>query len=213
MKKSPLFSFPCRFLKKWSFLKNQPIPTDDSITFYYVMTTLVISLINFLMAIINYHQELHIIPPYEYCIRSEIHASPTKVLIYFILPIIFILIVNVFFDSNIWQMPYSTHVNLKDIYSAIFAQTSIKSSVLTFLILMCIVSTTFLPIWLQLSVNENGLMAHSFLLPLLIVKGPYIAFWTHQTEVRNLEEARHNYMVLKFGPQNKPSKMKENTDV
>ena len=213
MKKSPRFSFPCRFLKKWSFLKNQQGPTDDSIIFYYAMVTLVISLLFFLMAIINHHQELHGIPPYEYCIRSEIHASPTKILIYFILPIIIILIVTVFFDSNIWQMPYSTHVNLKDIYSAIFAQTSIKSSVLTFLILMCIVSTTFLTKWLQLSVNGNGLMAHSFVLPLLIAKGPYIASWTHQTEVRNLEEAKHNYIVLRFGQQNKPAKMEENTDV
>ena len=176
------------------------------------MITLVISLHFFLMAIINHHQELHGIPPYEYCIRSEIHASPNKILLYFIFPIIIILIVTLFFDSNIWQMQYSTHVNLKDIYSAIFAQTSIKSSILTFLILMCIVVTTWLTKWLQLSVNGNGLMAHSFVLPLLIVKGPYIASWTYQTEVRNLEEAKHNLMVLKIELQNKPFKMDDSSE-
>ena len=171
------------------------------------MITLVISLLFFLMAIINHHQELHGIPPYEYCIRSEIHASPTKMLLYFILPIIIILIITLFFDCNIWQMPYSTH--LKDIYSAIFDQTSIKSSILTFLILMCTVLTTLLTKWLQLSVNGSGLMGYSFVLPLLIVKGPYILSWTYQTDVKNLEKAKHNYMVLRFGTKNKPIKMEE----
>ena len=56
-------------------------------------------------------------------------------------------------------------------------------------------------------------MGHSFVLPLLIVKGPYIASWTYQTEVKNLEEAKHNYMVLKIELQNKPSKMEESADV
>ena len=174
------------------------------------MITLVISLLFFLMAIINHHQELHGIPPYEYCIRSEIHASPTKMLLYFILPIIIILIITLFFDCNIWQMPYSTH--LKDIYSAIFDQTSIKSSILTFLILMCTVLTTLLTKWLQLSVNGSGLMGYSFVLPLLIVKGPYILSWTYQTDVKNSEKAKHNYMVLRFGTKNKPFKMEESSE-
>ena len=163
----------------------------------------------FMMAIINHHQELHILPAYENCIRSEIHASPAKIFLYFILPIIIAFLVTLFFDSNIWQMPYSTHVNLKDIYSAIFAQTSIKSSVLTFVILMCMVLVTFLTKWLQLSVNGNGLMVNSFILPLLMVKGPCILSWTFRTDVKNLEEAKHNYMVLRFGPKNKPIKMEE----
>ena len=177
------------------------------------MITLVISLLFFLMAIINHHQELHGIPPYEYCIRSEIHASPAKIFLYFILPIIIAFFVTLFFDSNIWQMSYSTHANLKDIYSAIFAQTSIKSSVLTFVILMCMVLVTFLTKWLQLSVNGNGLMVNSFILPLLMVKGPCILSWTFRTDVKNLEEAKHNYMVLKIELQNKPSKMEESADV
>ena len=167
----------------------------------------------FMMAIINHHQELHILPPYENCIRSEIHASPAKIFLYFILPIIIAFLVTLFFDSNIWQMPYSTHVNLKDIYSAIFAQTSIKSSALTFLTLMGTLLTLLLSKWLQLSVTGDGLVIHSFVLPLLIVKGPYIASWTYQTEVKNLEEAKHNYMVLKIKLQNKPSKMEESVDV
>ena len=158
-----------------------------------------------MMIMINYHQELHMIPTYENCIRSEIHASPGKIFLYFILPIVIAFCITLFFDSNILQIPYS---HVKDIYSAVFAQTSIKSSVLTFLILMW-VSITFLTKWLQLSVNESGLMGHSFVLTLLIVKGPYILSWTFQTDVKNLEEAKHNYMVLRFGPKNKPIKMEE----
>ena len=91
--------------------------------FYYGMITSVMVLYLFMMAIINHHQELHTLPPFENCMRSEIHASPAKIFLYFTLPIFIAFIVTLFFDSNIWQMPYSTHVNLKDIYSAIFAQT------------------------------------------------------------------------------------------
>ena len=68
---------------------------------------------------------------------------------------------------------------------------------------------TFLTKWLQLSVNGSALMGHSFVLTLLIVKGPYILSWTFQTDVKNLEEAKHNYMVLRFGPKNKSLKMEE----
>ena len=159
-----------------------------------------------MMIMINYHQELHMIPTYENCIRSEIHASPGKIFLYFILPIVIAFCITLFFDSNILQIPYS---HVKDIYSAVFAQTSIKSSVLTFLILICMVLVTFLTKWLQLSVNGNGLMVNSFILPLLMVKGPCILSWTFRTDVKNLEEAKHNYMVLRFGPKNKPIKMEE----
>ena len=186
-------------------MKNQHSLKDKSIMYYYGIITSVVVLYLFMMAIINHHQELHIIPTYENCIRSQIHASPTKMFLYFILPILIAFFVTLLFDSNIWQLPYS---HVKDIYSAIFAQTSIKSSVLTFLILMW-VSITFLTKWLQLSVNESGLMGHSFVLTLLIVKGPYILSWTFQTDVKNLEEAKHNYMVLRFGPKNKSLKMEE----
>merc|ERR1711920_454887 len=112
--------------------------------FYYGMITSVMVLYLFMMAIINHHQELHTLPPFENCMRSEIHASPAKIFLYFTLPIFIAFIVTLFFDSNIWQMPYSTHVNLKDIYSAIFAQTTIKSSALTFLILICLLLTLLL---------------------------------------------------------------------
>ena len=178
--------------------------------FYYGIITSVVVVYLFMMAIINHHQELHIIPTYENCIRSEIHASPTKMFLYFILPILITFFVTLLFDSNIWQIPYS---HVKDIYSAIFAQTSIKSSALTFLTLMGTLLTLLLSKWLQLSVSGDGLVIHSFVLPLLIVKGPYIASWTYQTEVKNLEEAKHNYMVLKIELQNKPSKMEESADV
>ena len=181
--------------------------------FYYGMITSVMILYLFMMAIINHHQELHTLPPFENCMRSEIHASPAKIFLYFTLPIFIAFIVTLFFDSNIWQMPYSTHVNLKDIYSAIFAQTTIKSSALTFLILICLLLTLLLTNWLQLSVSGDALVIHSLVLPLLIVKGPYISSWTYQTEVKNLEEAKDNYMELKIRLQNKPFKMEEITDV
>ena len=42
-----------------------------------------------------------------------------------------------------------------------------------------------------------------------MVKGPCILSWTFRTDVKNLEEAKHNYMVLRFGPKNKPIKMEE----
>ena len=180
--------------------------------FYYAMITSATVLYSFMIAIINHHQDLHIIPTYENCIGSEIRANPTKIFSYFIVPIIITFFVTLFFDSNIWQISYSTHVNVKDIYSAIFSQTSIKSSVLTFLILLGTLLSLLLTKWLQLSVSGDQLVIHSFVLPLLIVKGPYILSWTYQTDVKNLEEARHNYMILKKEIQNKPFKMESSIE-
>ena len=126
----------CRFLKKWTFLKGQRCPSDNSIMTYYGITLTALFLYVFTMSIINHHQELHILPPYEYCIRSGIHPDPTKMFLQFILPMTIVFSVTLFFDSNIWQRPFSTHVNMKDIYSAIFTQISIKSYALTFLIII-----------------------------------------------------------------------------
>ena len=179
---------------------------------YYSIITVVHFLYIFVVAFINHHQELHILPPYEYCIRSEIHADLTKVFSFFYVPTIAVFFITFFLNSNIWQRPYSTHENLKDIYSAIFAQTSIKSSALTFLIIFITLSGLLLTKWLQLSVNGLGLIIYSFILPLLIVKGPCMASWTYQTEVNNFQEAQHNLMVLKIELQYKPSKMEENDE-
>ena len=179
---------------------------------YYSIITVAHFLYIFVLAFINHHQELHILPPYEYCIRSEIHADLTKVFSFFYVPTIAVFFITFFLNSNIWQRPYSTHENLKDIYSAIFAQTSIKSSALTFLIIFITLSGLLLTKWLQLSVNGLGLIIYSFILPLLIVKGPCMASWTYQTEVNNFEEAQHNLMVLKIELQYKPSKMEENDE-
>lgn len=164
------------------------------------------------MAFINHHQELHILPPYEHCIRSGIHADLTKLFLFFILPANVAFLITFFLNSNIWQRPYSTHENVKDIYSAIFAQTSIKSSALTFLIILIGVSALSLTKWLELSNDGLGLVFHSFILPLLIVKGPCMAHWTYQTEVNNYEEAQHNLMVLQIQIQYKPSKKEENNE-
>ena len=179
---------------------------------YFTTASAAIFLYIFMVAFINHHQEFHIIPPYEYCIRSEIHADLTKLFLYFLLPAIIAFFVTFFLNSNIWQRPLSTTENLKDIYSAIFAQTSIKSSALTFLIIFITLSGLLLTKWLQLSVNGLGLIIYSFILPLLIVKGPCMASWTYQTEVNNFEEAQHNLMVLKIELQYKPSKMEENDE-
>ena len=37
-----------------------------------------------------------------------------------------------------------------------------------------------------------------FMLPLLIVKGPCMAHWTYQTEVKNIEEAQLNLIKLEI---------------
>ena len=179
---------------------------------YYSIASVVHFLYIFVVAFINHHQELHILPPYEYCIRSEIHADLTKVFSFFYVPTIAVFFITFFLNSNIWQRPYSTHENLKDIYSAIFAQTSIKSSALTFLIIFITLSGLLLTKWLQLSVNGLGLIIYSFILPLLIVKGPCMASWTYQTEVNNFEKAQHDLMVLKLELQYKPSQMEENDE-
>ena len=174
---------------------------------YYSIASVVHFLYIFVVAFINHHQELHILPPYEYCIRSEIHADLTTLFLYFLLPAIIAFFVTFFLDSNIWQRPLSTNENLEDMYCAIFTQTSIKSSIPIFLIICIGLLTILLTKWLQLSVNWFGLMAHSFLLPLLILKGPFMVYWTYQTEV--IEEARHNLMILKRELQYKPSDMIE----
>ena len=161
---------------------------------YYGITSTAVSLYVLILAIINHYQELHILPPYEYCIRSGIFPDPTKIFFYFLLPATIIFFVTLFFDSNIWQRPYSTHVTIQDIYDVIFKQISIKSSALTFLLILFPLFTN----WLELSVQAMGLMANSFVLPLFIVKGPCIAFWTSQTEAKNMEEAKHNLMLLEI---------------
>ena len=157
---------------------------------YYSITSVTLFLYTFVVAFINHHQELHILPPYEHCIRSEIHADVTKVFLFFILPSIVAFFVTFFLNSNIWQRPYSTHENLKEIYSTIFALTLIKSSALTFLIIFITIFALLLTKWLQLSVNGLGLLKYSFILPLLIVKGPCMASLTYQTEVNNFEKAQ-----------------------
>ena len=188
----------CRFLKKWALLKGQHCPSDILIMTYYGITLTAVSLYVLILAIINHHQELHIFLPYEYCIRSGIHPDPTKIFFYFLLPVTIIFFVTLFFDSNIWQRPYSTHVNIKDIYDAIFTQISIKSYALTFLIIIVTLFPLLVSKWLQLSVTTEGLLFFSLFLPLLIVKGPCIAYWTFQTEAKNLEEAKRNLMLMEI---------------
>ena len=162
---------------------------------YYRIASATLFLYIFVVAFINHHQQLHILYPHEYCLRSEIHADLTKMFFYFILPGIIAFFVTSFLNSNI-LLPYSTHENLKDIYSALFAQTSVKSSALTFFIIFIVVLSLLLTKWLKLSVKGLGLMYHSFMLPLLIAKGPCMEHWTYKTEVDNFREAQHNLMVM-----------------
>ena len=175
---------------------------------YYRIASATLFLYIFVVAFINHYQQLHILYPHEYCLRSEIHADLTKMFFYFILPGIVAFFVTSFLNSNI-LLPYSTHENLKDIYSSIFAQTSVKSSALTFFIIFIVVLSLLLTKWLKLSVKGLGLMYHSFMLPLLIAKGPCMEHWTYKTEVDNLQEAQHNLMVM----QNRTPYLVENGEV
>ena len=50
---------------------------------YYSITSVTLFLYTFVVAFVNHHQELHILPPYEHCIRSEIHADVTKVFLFY----------------------------------------------------------------------------------------------------------------------------------
>ena len=170
--------------------------------FYYGIISAITISYTFMMAIMNSVQELNIFPPYEYCLMSENIVDPTKLFLYFFFPIVITFIVTLLFDFNIWQRPYSTHVNIKDIYSAVFAQTSIRSSVLIFLFMMttwpCIAKDYFN---CELSLHVEGLLISSLHTPLLIIKGPCLGIWTHQTEKKNLKDARHNMdMELKNIP-------------
>ena len=204
-KKSPLI-FVCRFLKKQKNLKGEHSPPDNSILIPYGLTSTSICVYSSVATIINAQQELHFLPNYEHCMMSEILVNPTKLFFFIILPIFLIFFITLFFDSNIWQRPYSTHVNVQDIYKAIFTQTSIKTSALTFLFIIATMTSILKCVLnLQMSVYAEGLVAHSLLLPLLIVKGPCLAYWTYQTESNNLEEAKRNHMLLEIELYNRPS--------
>ena len=53
----------------------------------------------------------------------------------------------------------------------------------------------------ELSLHVEGLLISSLHTPLLIIKGPCLGIWTHQTEKKNLKDAQHNMdMELKNIP-------------
>ena len=159
---------------------------------YHVSSTLSVPCI-FLVAILNYSQELHIFPHHENCLRSDIIVNPLKFFFAFIFPLAIIFLVNLFFDSNQWQRPRRNHVNMKDIYSVIFNQIQIKSSALTFLLLL-VIMPRFLKSFdcLEFSTMKVGLLIASYLLVIFIAKGPCMLSWTAFTYKKNLQEAQNS---------------------
>ena len=168
-------------------------PVDDQIKTKYHLSSLILFPIIFMAAILNYSQDLHIFPHHENCLRSDIIVNPLKFFFAFIFPLAIIFLVNLFFDSNQWQRPRRNHVNMKDIYSVIFNQIQIKSSALTFLLLL-VIMPRFLKSFdcLEFSTMKVGLLIASYLLVIFIAKGPCMLSWTALTYKRNLQEAQNN---------------------
>ena len=165
---------------------------------YHVSSTLSVPCI-FLVAILNYSQDLHMFPPHENCLRSEIIVNPFKFFFSFIFPLIIILGLNLFFDSNQWQRPQRNHIYMKDIYSVIYNQIRIKSSTVTVLLLLVIMPGVLKSFnCLELSTNMEGLLIASLLLLIFIAKGPCMLWWTCQTDHKNLKEAQHNLRILEL---------------
>ena len=140
-------------------------PVDDQIKTKYYLSSLILFPIIFMAAIFNYSQDLHMFPPHENCLRSEIIVNPFKFFFSFIFPLIIILGLNLFFDSNQWQRPQRNHIYMKDIYSVIYNQIRIKSSTVTVLLLLVINNYARCSKKFQLSwtFNQHGRIADSFL--------------------------------------------------
>ena len=174
-------------------------PVDDQIKTKYYLSSLILFPIIFMAAILNYSQDLHMFPPHENCLRSEIIVNPFKFFFSFIFPLIIILGLNLFFDSNQWQRPQRNHIYMKDIYSVIYNQIRIKSSTLTVLLLLVIMPGVLKSFnCLELSTNMEGMLIASLLLLIFIAKGPCMLFWTCQTDHKNLKEAQHNLRILEL---------------
>ena len=181
------------------------MPSTNSIMITYGFSTTLVFLYCTLSSLINSAQELHMFLPQELCLQSEIPVELTKLFFYFILPIVIILAINLFFDSNYWLKPYSYDAN---VYGPILNLSSIKTSALTCIFILGFIIVCSLP-FLQLSNKVQGLVATSLFLPVFIAKGPAMLSWTYQVDDKNLQEAKHNLMVLKEKMQNKQPTVEE----
>ena len=189
--------------------EGQTFPSVKSLMIMYGISSFLVFVYCISLAIFNHTEQLHMLLAHEFCLKSNIPVDLVNLFFYFILPLIVIFALNFFVDSNYWLRPYFENVNLTDIYSAILNQASIKTSTLTFVILLIFALICVLP-QLQLSNQAQCLVALSLCSPLLVVKGPCMLYWTIQVDDHNLQEAKHNLMVLELNLQYKKTNDQKN---
>ena len=175
---------------------------------FCLFLTIIVSLLG---SIINYSQELHMVPPQEMCSRSEIQTDVTKFFCFFLLPFVIMVIITIAFDTNFWQLPYLNHINLQGLYRFIFNQASIKSSMIAVLLLLAPMPSLLRGLGIiDISNNLELLLGGTLFLPFLCVKSPLLLRWHLYTERQNLQAAQDALEAIERQPMpNSPNTMME----
>ena len=174
---------------------------EESILKTYQFTLFLTIMACLLVSIVNYSQELHMFPVQEMCERSEIQTDITNFFGFYVLPLVIIVIITLAFDTKFWRLPYLNHINLQGLYRFIFNQVSIKSSMITVLLLLAPMPSILRGLGIiDISNNLELLLGGSLYLPLLCVKSPLLLRWHLYTERQNLQAAQNALEAIERQP-------------
>ena len=184
---------------------------EESILNTYQITLFLTIMACLLGAIVNYSQELHMFTIQEMCERSEIQTDITNFFGFYVLPLVIIVIITLAFDTKFWRLPYLNHINLQGLYMFIFNQVSIKSSMITVLLLLAPMPSLLRGLGIiDISNNLELLLGGTLFLPFLCVKSPLLLRWHLYTERQNLQAAQNALEAIERQPMpNSPNTVME----
>ena len=155
---------------------HQIFEEEEKILQAYKLSLATLSILCVLVSVINYSEELHMLPPQALCTRSNVRTNLTDIF-YVFLPLLltFILCTGMSFQQ----------VNLTLCNQII----SVKTGILFISLLATPVPALLNSLNLiEISTHIEGLWTTSIFLAFLFIKGPLLVNWTFSFEEQNLQQ-------------------------
>ena len=155
---------------------HQIFEEEEKILQVYKLSLATLSILCVLVSVINYSEELHMLPPQALCTRSNVRTNLTDIF-YIFLPLLltFILCTGMSFQQ----------VNLTLCNQIISVKTGILFISLLATPIPALLNSLNL---IEISLHIEGLWTTSIFLAFLFIKGPLLVNWTFSFEEQNLQQ-------------------------
>ena len=151
----------------------------------YKLSLATLSILCVLVSVINYSEELHFLPPQDFCTRSNVRTNLIDLFSSFILPSLLTFVITLCIGMSFQQVNPTLCNQIISVKTCILFIPLLATSIPSLLNSLNLI---------EISLHIEGLWTSSILLAFVILKGPLFVNWTfsfeeqqHDPEIEEIE--------------------------